>query len=566
MGDRRPLARGQHLEGASGVSSGEPNMTLSPYTELQHDLGEAYKKYKGYAEIIAKGGPLAPQFYDSIFCSEVEKTAARSFGQPRPHMVGGNTQKPIEWTDVLRKMLTPGDFQRQPNGMYRCCVRGSLIEITEANYTEILTGVTDRLLQPLQNLSNEQKETRVRLKLGSDLHQTHHNLVQSSDSDDYVLPTDALGSDSTGSLVHPWLLNINSPDNAIDVDAQSHSSGSDIPWQIKTSDASQSTDTSAENEHEARSHSSKRLRGGSFYNEEWSKTHPARRYSRLEEEEGPGFVKHLVNKGSTTTEVEEEYAQMFGVTRTVGAIFKKFKIKGAWALLKPLREAKKQKTMVPSPHYSTLVEQTLLTTTYSQPSLAMIDTHAHPVGFEPDGLRIQTDEVEGDWRGGIREDGRCYHCCVKGRLVEMSAENYHFIKLRYPQRVIQQEEAAGIVGKQDVSPVSAVMYREFTTILSRFISHLILRNAPRCHGKDIKGSSQAAQEFQAEPGRRRSISRRSDCQPHGKQGFSGWTPILVSHSPVISADDPTKPDFPTHIDERKKLGCGRTVTVRRKWF
>ncbi|KAJ5512790.1 hypothetical protein N7463_002342 [Penicillium fimorum] len=677
MGDRHPLTQGQHPEGASGVSSSEINMTLSPYAELQHDLGEAYRKYKGYADIIAEGGPLAPQFYDSIFCSEVEKTAARSFGQPRPHMVGGNTQKPIEWTDVLREMLTPGDFQRQPNGMYRCCIRGSLIEITEANYTEILTGVTERLLQPLQNLSSAQKETRVRLKLGSDLYQTHHKLVQfanavrtslqalnspppihvanpsstgheaqpptplsappktsgreviyisdsegdnngnsgnsnpaasalarcdppgiikteptgndnpgikeepvnsgpsdvlpsidsatdtkdfvlpadllqrgfvnsASDSDDYVPPTDTLGSNSSDSvsdtgyavsstdimlrystdypnnmdddvssthvsrrgsanwasdsnndaqsidhpgsntidsardtnenagliafillraagnrmsnrnfdaglvdssttftvnnqnhvventdantsanaisnvnanaessgltseavtqLVRPWLLNINNPDNANNDNAQSHSSGSGIPWQSKPEEASHSTGTAAGGKHGARSHDSKRPRAESSYNEEWSMPHPARRYSQLEEEEGPRFVKYLVEKGSTTTEVEEEYTQVFGVTRTAGAIFKKFKIKGAWALLKPLREAKKQKTMVPSPHYSTLIEKTLLTTAFSQPSLAMIDTHAHSMRFEPGGLRIQIGYRLMKWEGTGEEE------------------------------------------------------------------------------------------------------------------------------------------------------------------
>ncbi|KAJ5360150.1 hypothetical protein N7517_009341 [Penicillium concentricum] len=328
MGDRRPLTQGQHPGGASGVSSGETNMTISPYPELQHDLGEVYRKYKQYAEIITEGVPLAPLFYDSIFCSEVEKTAARIFGQPRPRMVGGDTQNPIEWTDVLREMLTPRDFQRQPNGMYLCCVRGSLIEITEANYIEILTGVTERLLQPLQNLSDEQKETRVRLKLSSNLHQTHHNLVQFANT--IRASIEALNG---------------SP--SIDV-ANSGPTGHEVQPPtplVKTEDASHATGTAADNEHAEGSRGSKRPPPESYYSEEWSKPHPGRRYSQLEEEEGPEFVKSLVDKGSTTTEVEEEYAHIFGVTRTAGAIFKKFKIKGTWALLKPLREAKKQKTM-----------------------------------------------------------------------------------------------------------------------------------------------------------------------------------------------------------------------------
>ncbi|CAG8895599.1 unnamed protein product [Penicillium egyptiacum] len=178
MAGRHPLTQVPDLVGASGNPSREADMALSPYPALLHDVAEAYEKFAGYANIIAKGGPLAPQFGDSLFYSEVERTAARIFGEPRPRLVEGDSNTLIEWTDVLRELLTPGDFQRQANGMYRCRVRGSLIEVSEANYIEILTGVTERLLQPLQNLSDEQKETRVRLKLSAYLHQTHQTLLQ----------------------------------------------------------------------------------------------------------------------------------------------------------------------------------------------------------------------------------------------------------------------------------------------------------------------------------------------------------------------------------------------------
>lgn len=163
---------------APSFLSGETDSMLSSYVALQSDLDEAYRKYLGYADIIGRGDLMAPLLGDSIFYPEVERTAARIFGEPRPRLVQGNVQAPIEWTDVLRESLTPGDFQRQENGMFLCRVRGSLIEVSEASYLEILTGVTERLLQPLQNLSDEQKETRARLKLGAYLHQTHESLVQ----------------------------------------------------------------------------------------------------------------------------------------------------------------------------------------------------------------------------------------------------------------------------------------------------------------------------------------------------------------------------------------------------
>ena len=161
-----------------GFLSGETDRTLSPYVAMQRDLDEAYRKYLGYAEVIGQDDLLAPLLGDSIFYPEAERTATRIFGEPRPRLVEGDFQAPIEWTDVLRELLTPGDFQRQENGMFLCSVRGSLIEVSEANCIEILTGVTERLLQPLQNLSDEQKETRVRLKLFTHLHETHDSLVQ----------------------------------------------------------------------------------------------------------------------------------------------------------------------------------------------------------------------------------------------------------------------------------------------------------------------------------------------------------------------------------------------------
>jgi hypothetical protein len=41
------------------------------------------------------------------------------------------------------------------------------------------------------------------------------------------------------------------------------------------------------------------------------------------------------------------------------------------------------------------------------------------------------------------QDNGMYWCHVKGRVVEMSAENYHFISLGYPQRMMQSSRPSG---------------------------------------------------------------------------------------------------------------------------
>lgn len=60
-----------------------------------------------------------------------------------------------------------------------------------------------------------------------------------------------------------------------------------------------------------------------------------------------------------------------------------------------------------------------------------------------------------------RQENGMYWCRVKGRVVEMSAEDYHFIALGYPQRMMQsshfseaweEQHTAGAVKGQEVPP------------------------------------------------------------------------------------------------------------------
>jgi hypothetical protein len=176
MDDRHHFTQIPDQGTVPGVSSRETEMTLNPYISLQYDIEEAHKKFIQYAEIIAQGDPLALKVGDLVFYSEVERTAARLFGQRRPRMIECTTDRPIQWTEVFLQPLGPGDFQQQENGTYQCRIRGTLIEVSEANYTQIITGVPGRLLQPSQNLSSEENERRVWLILSSYLQQTRQNL------------------------------------------------------------------------------------------------------------------------------------------------------------------------------------------------------------------------------------------------------------------------------------------------------------------------------------------------------------------------------------------------------
>ncbi|KGO75851.1 hypothetical protein PITC_032970 [Penicillium italicum] len=151
-----------------------------------------------------------------------------------------------------------------------------------------------------------------------------------------------------------------------------------------------------------------------------------------------------------------------------------------------------------------------------------------------------------------------YWCRVKGRVVEMSAENYHFIALGYPQRMMQP--TTGAMGKEDaiMEPDTGSLDTAVPdptdltrTSVASDLSHQSEKSTTMLsQGEgDIKGSPDGAKEFQDETARLRSSFRDSDLQSHGKQGSSGWAPIWLAYDPVRSEDQPIKSDVPTHIDD-----------------
>ncbi|CAG8895597.1 unnamed protein product [Penicillium egyptiacum] len=162
-----------------------------------------------------------------------------------------------------------------------------------------------------------------------------------------------------------------------------------------------------------------------------------------------------------------------------------------------------------------------------------------------------------------------YWCRIKGRVVEISAENYHFIALGYPQRMMQSshlsevqrgQETAGAVAKQGVSPFNAVVNdtgsldnsvpdpMDITrSSIASDISHQTEKSTTVSHQseRDVKGTSHVAQEFQDETSRLRPNNRQSDFQSRHKESFYHWTPILVANNPVRPEDDPIKSDITT---------------------
>ncbi|KAJ5958861.1 uncharacterized protein N7479_006011 [Penicillium vulpinum] len=410
MDDRDSLTEVSDPVGARGVSLTETDVNISPFITLQHKISDAYRKYTGYGEIIAKEGPLAPQFSDLISWFEMERAAARIFSEPRPRIIDGNVNESIEWTDVLREAPTPGHFQLQENGMYRCRVRGSLIELDEANYIEILAGVTEPHLQPLNMLSDEQKETRVRLKLFTYLNQTHQSLIQFANAVhtslnllDPTPPIHAASSSSTkndgvpqlqipgvarNDLAEPETSKVSQINHigtpqisdetaglrlyklAIEASRMSHSNnfnagsvGGNIPSSMDNTELG-NTNTNANANVNSKGNSNANTKPSGLTSEmtshsAQSKGHQAEslpmesgsnspsrpqlrfmRYSQFEKDEGRAFLKSLIDKGSTGPEIELEYYNMFGASRSMGALLQRFKMKGSWALYPEYKKSK----------------------------------------------------------------------------------------------------------------------------------------------------------------------------------------------------------------------------------
>jgi hypothetical protein len=66
---------------------------------------------------------------------------------------------------------------------------------------------------------------------------------------------------------------------------------------------------------------------------------------------------------------------------------------------------------------------------------------------------------------------------------------------------------------------------------------------------DVKGTSHAAQEFEAETSRLRPNSRESDFQSRRKENFLHWAPVIVATNPFTSEDDPIKSDITTRAQD-----------------
>ncbi|KAJ5796841.1 uncharacterized protein N7518_005381 [Penicillium psychrosexuale] len=168
-----------------------------------------------------------------------------------------------------------------------------------------------------------------------------------------------------------------------------------------------------------------------------------------------------------------------------------------------------------------------------------------------------------------RQENGMYRCHVKGRLIEMSAENYHFIALGYPQRMMNSsylseaqrgQEAAGFVGEQAANPFNTGVNQPLNSVpdpmdMTRSsiadLSHQTEKSTMVSYQneRDIKETSHVAEEFQTETTRLRPNRRQVSLQSRRKQGFSGRTPILMANNPVRSDDNPVKSNVPTHIDD-----------------
>ncbi|CAG8920702.1 unnamed protein product [Penicillium nalgiovense] len=133
-----------------------------------------------------------------------------------------------------------------------------------------------------------------------------------------------------------------------------------------------------------------------------------------------------------------------------------------------------------------------------------------------------------------------YRCHVKGRVVEMSAENYHFISLGYPQRMMQssrpseaaqgEQEAAGDVGKQGTQDRSTTPYPTQWTYPDaqlHQISHIDLRKTLRFHTR--------VREMSKEPPKK---PKSSKLRHHGSAPTTE-----IATNPLISEERPIKSDI-----------------------
>ncbi|KXG50176.1 uncharacterized protein PGRI_061430 [Penicillium griseofulvum] len=100
---------------------------------LKYNLEAALNKFFG-------GPPFCLMIPDSIEDHSGPMTRKKSKGRLQP-----STRGIVTWMDVLSEETT--QFHLQDNGMYHCCIKGRLIELSEDNYRFIQSGYPQKMMQ-----------------------------------------------------------------------------------------------------------------------------------------------------------------------------------------------------------------------------------------------------------------------------------------------------------------------------------------------------------------------------------------------------------------------------------
>ncbi|KAF3028904.1 hypothetical protein E8E15_008589 [Penicillium rubens] len=263
----------------------------------------------------AELGPALNKFFGGPPYCLILPECIKAHTKPRTHkrVCKGRVQSfrrsyPIvSWMDVLSEATTADKFQLQDNGMYWCHVKGRVVEMSAENYHFISLGYPQRMMQ-----SSRPSEAQREKETAGDVGGRTNSLTSEDDPTRSDITTRAQdGSTGSSDGPKPSQPDGSNPTNKGKQPAapvRPKKQNVFIPWTPSPKKGTHTQSAGASNISR---------RAG-----------PPVRYSPRELDEGPAFIKALIEAGTSWEEQEKLYASKFGISRSQFRLVKKFDLLG----------------------------------------------------------------------------------------------------------------------------------------------------------------------------------------------------------------------------------------------
>ncbi|PYH91980.1 hypothetical protein BO71DRAFT_292027, partial [Aspergillus ellipticus CBS 707.79] len=115
---------------------------------------------KVYLSVLDRRESLARHLHVPLLSTFIEERINSIFTRSNPlssQESGTGHSETLNWVDVVREFDIDGN-QPSRDGVHSCLLRGRLIDIPEADYAKLKTGILQQMIEPLPIADDVKKE------------------------------------------------------------------------------------------------------------------------------------------------------------------------------------------------------------------------------------------------------------------------------------------------------------------------------------------------------------------------------------------------------------------------